>query len=1321
MLKVCAVALLFLVLYVISSFTYIFTIVGAGILFIIFNDFHGNISLLDRFVHKTKTFLLTILHKGAPPTSKFSVTYKDSFWDMDKFNKSSSGSFYNWSEKSECFSPIYTSRLLPKYRTFAKATSTPLNSPISTPPPAERQRNHQAKGYGDNNYEASPKSTSRTWSNLNLSTYADSRSYGLASRIVDYNAREEERDNRSTYKAQRAFPIVRLFKKELPVISAKPNTVTVHIAQPDAANYEAEQRKLILPSIMQEKQPQPAENTETRSVLDALKEISRKRIHPDNDLNIMQNGTCLSVKHSDNFNFSTNSKRTKEDLSLQETNDVTKKSSEKKRIDPAIPYVDPITASLTSSDKAFERELLGKKRKAKNNSYETQKSTKVLKLHSVETQTTNDLLSEQAPKDIEMKNSKEDSPEMVTKQQNPPLKVFDDKPLEINRKKRLALILGALSGQAPDFESIEGSSEAHSILSPANKSKQEKHVTFNETVEIRKIVSDDLSTSKSQQIPFSESTHTSVSTFTSLNTPTTFSTIISASNQATTTSTFSLPNPVLSSTANTLQKEPQNTQFKIQDNSKLEIVPQPKTSSEADQTPSSKPGGFKFDLKVPASQPQTNFFAPVVSSSSDSSVLQFKGPTNVTVSKQNSPSLSSKLPAPIIQFSGTTFGSAVTTTPPKLPTVNKQETSKSSTPPKSEAGLNFNLQAGGTQKLGTPSTSNMPPVTFTPPSTTKPVQFGMTTTTSSVMPFGGASFVKSPSKSSPFEKNVTSSMPQSLFKSNDASTASSSPFALPTTSTAPAKSPGFGVTSSATISPFSTPTTKAAPSFGSFMTQSSTTPSATPSFGFVSKTSSPTTSTFTKPTTFSFGGGNSAPSFGTDKTPSFSFVGGSSGGGGITGTTTAVSTNTSTSIALPAFGIVTTTPNIFGNTLSSSSTPFKGTTGTVSFGGVTAPTATTSSFGTVVVTTSSTFGNSSTGTSFTSGSKFSQPGFGSSNPTTSTTCGSNTQALPVFGRSTQARSTFDSSTTSAFAPNTTQSSLAFSSAPTFGANTSFGANSQPTPTFGSNTHAFGSSTLPATSSVFGSSFGSGTSAPPTTAPTFGSAVTQTSASTFGNPNATSTFASGAFGGNAFGPNTTQTGFGSSTATGFGSTATQAGFGSTPQSGFGSTNTHSGFGLTPQSAFGSAPQSTFGASTTQATGFGSNTQQPFGSAPQTSFGSSQQPAAFGSPNTQTGFGGTAPPPFGSSTQPAFGATTQSQSFSFGSVSGVSNPSTGVFSFGSVNDPNKPVPNFSAGSNFGAPQQPFNVPNFNAPAPGMFSIGSGGSNTAKSRSGRSRRRV
>lgn len=150
--------------------------------------------------------------------------------------------------------------------------------------------------------------------NVNVSTYEETKSPGLAGRIVQYNEEAERKKeeklrpptHQAKYGSPGLFPIVHLFKKSPTTLEQKPKRVKVRISSPGNLNlkqyqtifviyilgyvrHQSEEYKLkLLEGIVK---PRSVSNlnhnyrnssetsTSTRSVLDALREISRKRIH----------------------------------------------------------------------------------------------------------------------------------------------------------------------------------------------------------------------------------------------------------------------------------------------------------------------------------------------------------------------------------------------------------------------------------------------------------------------------------------------------------------------------------------------------------------------------------------------------------------------------------------------------------------------------------------------------------------------------------------------------------------------------------------------------------------------------------------------------------------------------------------------------------------------------------------------------------------------------------------------------------------------------------------------------------------------------------
>lgn len=58
----------------------------------------------------------------------------------------------------------------------------------------------------------------------------DSKSPGLSSRVVQYNESESRATHQAKYNKPGVFPIVHLFKKDIPVLTPKLKRVTVRVA-----------------------------------------------------------------------------------------------------------------------------------------------------------------------------------------------------------------------------------------------------------------------------------------------------------------------------------------------------------------------------------------------------------------------------------------------------------------------------------------------------------------------------------------------------------------------------------------------------------------------------------------------------------------------------------------------------------------------------------------------------------------------------------------------------------------------------------------------------------------------------------------------------------------------------------------------------------------------------------------------------------------------------------------------------------------------------------------------------------------------------------
>ncbi|XP_046836958.1 mucin-5AC-like isoform X1 [Vespa crabro] len=377
--------------------------------------------------------------------------------------------------------------------------------------------------------------------------------------------------------------------------------------------------------------------------------------------------------------------------------------------------------------------------------------------------------------------------------------------------------------------------------------------------------------------------------------------------------------------------------------------------------------------------------------------------------------------------------------------------------------------------------------------------------------------------------------------------------------------------------------------------------------------------------------------------------------------------NASTSENKSAFSYNANALGSSSGLLASTNTPVTSTTSNNTTSGFNVPTATTTSqFST---TTTSIFNTTSTAATFRTTT--SEPVFGQA------------IAAPLFGNSPK----------SPFVPiQPTKSSIEF------GTNNNNNNNNNNTfkeekPAFGTNTNTvFGSSSTPLFSSQT------------TAAPTFGSPSVSTSALNFGSTN-TTTAVFGAQNLNA--PGNVQT----STSHSFGTPSPMFGNQNNPAPLFGSTTT------TPVGTFNNTPM-----------------QNTFGSQNSTTM-------SFGATNNSNAFGDNKTLPFGIQTTvaPVFGTNKNNTNsiFTFGGNQDQQQQST--FSFGNNNTSNNNVSTtgsvpFQFGASTSKPVTGFNftprtttpsinfgtsgTPSFNAPTPGMFSIGSG-STAPRSRTVRGRK--
>ncbi|KAK9737314.1 hypothetical protein QE152_g10826 [Popillia japonica] len=351
--------------------------------------------------------------------------------------------------------------------------------------------------------------------NVSLGTYSDTKSPGLTNRIVQYNNEAKQKQlltHQPKYGSPGLFPVVHFFKKDVPTASPQPRKVTVRIASPDTSWYNSPEfgtKKVESKSSNSQNGPSVAQtitDTETRSVLDALKEISRKRIHTTPDFETEQD-VCKRQKRTEKLPSSLEStKRSREEdspVSDSQNKNVIQQTAKK------ICVVDMLAASYTSSQLYKEKMEKSLKKKA-----ELEKAEKQKKVLNAATQTADPEQAKKATEEDSRMEVEQNTKPFVIPLKKPTQKtddntekppeqlrnalIFDEGRLEIYRKNRLTTFLCALTGQKPVFlkyEKPQPSPDVElapeidtpttsppklvSILSPQNKPKHDKHVTFN--------------------------------------------------------------------------------------------------------------------------------------------------------------------------------------------------------------------------------------------------------------------------------------------------------------------------------------------------------------------------------------------------------------------------------------------------------------------------------------------------------------------------------------------------------------------------------------------------------------------------------------------------------------------------------------------------------------------------------------------------------------------------------------------------------------------------------------------------------------------------
>ncbi|KAL1491185.1 hypothetical protein ABEB36_011823 [Hypothenemus hampei] len=338
-----------------------------------------------------------------------------------------------------------------------KSTSTPLNPPRK-PGPASITRQGTPRRYSLSETNSTlTNRKSRATSPLlaplsfrdNVSLYEETKSSGLARRICAYSEAAKQESLRPTHQEQYSavglFPIVHLFKKKPPILE-QTKKVTIKLSSPESMrSYSPQLSSLVLDGIRRgriERQlslPGHHDDAGAKSVLDALKEISRKRIRSnEGQEHLEESGKRVKTSQVQNGTPSNSAKRVRTESPPLDATDSLNHTRSKKRFC----IYDEFAASKSSSDFVLlpmKTSIFAKgstKRKTISTSTESLNSSigpnKQVKLINVETQTE----AKESTKKDEKPSRKEFS-----------VKVFDDIPLERIRKSRLAALMGNIMGK----------------------------------------------------------------------------------------------------------------------------------------------------------------------------------------------------------------------------------------------------------------------------------------------------------------------------------------------------------------------------------------------------------------------------------------------------------------------------------------------------------------------------------------------------------------------------------------------------------------------------------------------------------------------------------------------------------------------------------------------------------------------------------------------------------------------------------------------------------------------------------------------------------
>ncbi|XP_060518147.1 nuclear pore complex protein DDB_G0274915 isoform X2 [Cylas formicarius] len=935
----------------------------------------------------------------------------------------------------------------------------------------------------------------------NVSTYEETKSPGLAGRVVQYSeevARKKKPLCQEKYNSLGLFPIVHLFNKKTSS-EQLPKPVFIKIGTPELVKHiHPEHSNKILESITKPANfninstvnglSQAQSSSRTENVLDALKEISRKRIHGNEDFELHEDHA--KKQRTDDIKSCNSNKRAQDNSSGEQS-----PNSSCKPISKKICVYDEYAASKSSTNfSTIKKNNQQSRTKRKTTSTSTEISTiKQTKYVNAETQTA----AVEPEKETSIKDKEE---RLSSSTRESPVKVFNEVPLEKNRKNRLAALMGTLVGKEvallPKLQTNTNISENL----PENIETRDNN-TSKEVVDMGKPLTSILSLPNQMRIPNNKHVHFSISNNASKEANTQLeeldsSTSNSGSNE---TSNIVTSTPTLVSLPSFSQaiSKSENSVGTTVATSNLVV-----TTSTPLGPSISKTGGFPFNLihskKADPSPKQDSGSFGILQEVTDANTIKepeadknlvvFSTPTTSQsiFNFKNSNTSSSSFISPATVLTSPTFGLEMTTI--------------SSNTEKVSASLHFS-----TANNSTPPTKTTSSFTSILPSSTS---FGAFTVTTSVPASSVVTstfvFGNNPITTSSFENS-------NILTSNaNEKTAAFNP--APTLVTTTSGTLFADVTIPPTLFTSAIPTNTSTILFGTKPTTSSTNSTFanvfTPLFGVASSTPSLFPSTVTS--SLNFGNPNTVPSF---KTVPSTF-------------------GANLSVTSTPFGVATTTPSYTSNTSTIPSTfgvnPSVAAAGT--FGSASLSTASptfgsfvnpaTPSFGNTVNvvprTTASAFGNPSNNSSFGHNTSFTaQSVFGTSTkPSFSTQSSIQTTAStpPMFGSSIAPSFNFGGKTENPFgAANSTESiskpntGFFSTTSPNFGSavlptsGTSFGQNTVPvlankSGTFGGHPSPFGNSDKDASSVFQGGKTAGGFAKPEVTQIGFGS-----TASTFGSP------------------------------------------------------------------------------------------------------------------------------------------------------------------------------------------------------------------------------